>query len=123
MAIHRLRASQPYLNIILQANERIGEAVALIDTGASMTAVHPRLVEQLQPTRIGNELVGRVNAAPVMQPTYFLTIRLGLDTQQFAVEVVSSIPASPCDLLIGRDVLSRWILFWDGAVDQLLISY
>ena len=40
MAIHRLPASQPYLPVVLFAHDGITEAVALIDTGASITAIH-----------------------------------------------------------------------------------
>jgi hypothetical protein len=123
MAIHRLAASRPYLPVVLFANDRVADAVALIDTGASITAVHPEIIGQLRPLKIGAVDVGRVGEAPQWAPTYYFTVRLGSESGGFGVEVVAAVPASPCEVLIGRDLLGRWVLSWDGTGDRLLISY
>ena len=123
MAIHRLSASQPYLPVVLFANNRMADAVALIDTGASITAIHTDIIKRLEPLRIGAVEVSRVGMASRWEPTYYFTIRFGPESLGFGVEVVAAVPASPCDVLIGRDLLARWVLSWDGMGDQLLISY
>ncbi len=123
MAIHRLLASQPFLPVFLVSNGIVIEAVGLIDTGASMTAVHPDTIELIQAGKIGEELVSRVGMPSRWLPTYYFNLKLGADEQEFGVEAVATEPASRYQLLIGRDLLSRWVLSWDGVGDQLLISY
>ncbi len=78
MAIHRLTASSPLIHISLQSAEHSSAAIALIDTGASITAIHPELIRILNPQTID---------------------------------------------IIGRDLMSRWLMSWDGPADQLTISY
>jgi hypothetical protein len=102
----------------------MADPVALIDTGASITAVHPELIHSLKPQEIGVADMGRVEQERRLVPTYYFTIRFddpGSGT--FGVEVVAARPASPCQVLIGRALLCRWVLSWDGIGDQLLISY
>ena len=123
MAIHRLSTSRPCLPVILQANERAADAIALIDTGASITAIHPDIIGRLGPLKIGAVDVARVGESPRWVSTYYFSIRLGADPGGFGVEVVAAVPASPCEVQIGRDLLGRWILSWDGAGDQFLIAY
>jgi len=128
MAIHRLSASQPYLPVLLIVEKKMVEAVALIDTGAFMTAIRPDLIARIGAQQIGFELFSQVGAAPRLESTHYFNHRLGLGSQdfasqEFAVEALSVSPASPCDVLIGRDLLSRWVLAWDGPGDRLLISY
>ena len=123
MAVHRLSASQPSLTVSLIANGAMAETVALIDTGADMTAIRPDLVASMGAVHIGFELISQVGTAPRRVPTYYFTIRLGPDSQEFVVEALAVAPASSCDVLIGRDLLSRWVLSWDGPADRLLISY
>jgi hypothetical protein len=122
MAIHRLQASQPYLPVILIGNQSLAEAIGLIDTGASITAVHPDIIKRIDPLKIGAVEVSRVGKATRWEPTYYCKMGLGL-ALEFGLEVIAAVPASPCDVLIGRDLLARWVLSWDGMGDQLLISY
>jgi hypothetical protein len=105
MAIHRLSASHPILPLFLFANEKMAEAVALIDTGAFMTAIRPDLIARMGALHIGFELFSQVGTAPRREPTYYFTLRLGPDSQEFAVEALAVSPASSCDVLIGRDLL------------------
>jgi predicted aspartyl protease len=107
MAVHRLSASRPYLPALLSANGATIEVVALIDTGAVMTAIRPDLIEEIGASQIGFESFSGVGTASGRAPTYLFTIRLGPDSQEFAVEALAVSPASPCDVLIGRDLLSR----------------
>jgi hypothetical protein len=107
----------------LFANGASVEVVAMIDTGASVTAVRPDLVERMRAIDLGYLPFTQVGMPPRRMPTYYFTIRLGSDSQEFAVEALAVAPASKCDVLIGRDLLSRWVLNWDGPADRLVISY
>jgi predicted aspartyl protease len=123
MAVHRLSASRPFIPAFLFTNEATAEVVALIDTGASMTAIRPDLIERMGAIKIGSELFTQVGTTPRRVPTYYFTLRLGPDSHEFAIKALAVAPASSCDVLIGRDLLSRWVLAWDGPADRLLISY
>jgi hypothetical protein len=62
-------------------------------------------------------------AGPSWEPTYYFTIRLESESQGFGIEAVAAVPASPSQVLIGRDLLSRWMMSWDGPNNRLVISY
>jgi hypothetical protein len=58
-----------------------------------------------------------------MAPTYYLVMTLENGPTAIGIEVVAAVPASPCQMLIGRDLMSRCLMSWDGDSDRLLISY
>jgi predicted aspartyl protease len=98
--------------------------VALIDTGASMTAIHPAIVAELESQPIGMTDIRRADGSTEWVPTYYFSMTiLRRDGVAFAVEAVAATPASPCDVLIGRDLLSRWLMVYDGPTNSLIISY
>ncbi len=41
---------------------------------------------------------------------------------EIGIEVVAAIPSSACQILIGRDIISRWIVTLDGPEDRLVIA-
>jgi predicted aspartyl protease len=123
MAIHRLSASSPYVQVILRAGGRHVECIALIDTGASITAVHPDVIKELEPQVIGVADFVQVGGSQQWVPTYFLAIFLDGHPDPVGVEVVAANPSSTCQVLIGRDLLSRWIISYDGPYDRMIISY
>jgi predicted aspartyl protease len=125
MTIIRLPASQPYVPVTLSSWEGIKDCVALIDTGASMTAVHPAIVAELEAQVIGEVDIRRPDGATEWLPTYYFSLAMfsGIDrAEAVPVEVVAATPASRCDVLIGRDLLGRWLTVYDGPGDRLLIS-
>lgn len=54
MPIHRLTASAPYVSILLTVGQNSGNYIALLDTGASMSAVDPDVVRALRPSKVGS---------------------------------------------------------------------
>jgi hypothetical protein len=123
MAIHRLSAFSPYMHVLLMSGGRSDSYVALIDTGASMTAVHPNIITVLNPRVIGVAAFSQVGRPQEWVPTYDFQMCLNGDPTKFGVEVIAAIPASPCQVLIGRDLMRRWLMVYDGPTDSLIISY
>ena len=123
MPIHRLTASAPYLWVGISGSGREVDAIALVDTGASMTSVHPDIIRELNAPVIGAVDVSRVGLRPEPTRTYYLKIRFDADTASIGVEVVAAVPSSPCQVLIARDLMSRWVMTVDGPGDRLLIAY
>ena len=123
MAVHRLSASAPYVPVTLRNNGQERDCVALIDTGATMTAVSPEMIKALKPTVIGSIEVAGVGQLFGEASTDFLSIMIDRARPWVGVEVVAVAPSSPCQVLIGRDLMSRWIMAWDGPGDRLVISY
>jgi hypothetical protein len=65
----------------------------------------------------------QVGRRPEPSYTYYLEMRFDTDSPLIGVEVVAAVPSSPCQILIGRDLMSRWIMTVDGPGDRLLIAY
>jgi hypothetical protein len=127
MPIHVLSAFSPYVHVEIRTSTASTLAIALFDTGASITAFHPKFIETMEPQQVGAIDTKVVEGRMEVENTYFFQIWLepGMQVQArgFGVEVVSREPASPCDILIGRDLMSRWMIALDGPGDRLIISY
>ena len=126
MAIHRNSASLPYVNVWLHSNGQGGNYVALIDTGASMSALHPDLIDAFDPQIIGTCDVKQVSEDGSIEtresPTYYLSMLFRDDPNPMGIEVCAATPASNCDMLMGRDFLGKWLIAWDGPENQIVIS-
>jgi predicted aspartyl protease len=104
----------------------------LIDTGASISAVEPSIL-----TALGLSATGEVEiytpstgGVPVKTPTY--DVRLAILSGRpgdlhFISETVqitaSTLSVQGIQALIGRDVLSRCTLFYNGADSFFTLSY
>lgn len=97
---------------------------ALIDTGASITVINPQVAQtcKLRLTGFANLLAagsaGRYpeHAAAIVFPDSDLK---GFD----AIKVVACpIVRQPYSCLIGRDILSRWVLTYDGRKGKMTIK-
>lgn len=91
---------------------------ALIDTGADVTAISPAAVARVGFRRFGSIFVNRVGG-PVPARLFAARLKIGpLQTTSepwMDLDVVEAPLASPgVDILIGRDVLSRASLLYDG---------
>lgn len=97
--------------------------LAIIDTGATMTAVHERALTSLALQPINTIGMGTANG-PVTQNVYaarifFPTLGWNLELQQvvganLAGQVIPIQPPQPMICLIGRNTLRDWILIWNG---------
>jgi len=92
--------------------------VALIDTGADMTAISPDMVATLKPLLIGIQPIKRADGSIATANTYEVRVRFGGtggEGRSYSVEAVEARPATPgVDMLIGVDLLLRLRMLWDG---------
>ncbi len=97
---------------------------ALIDTGATMTAVDASVVTALGVNPVGVVPVGTAGG-PTSQPVY--PIRLQIQGVGLGINFsrVTGAPLKSMNLvaLLGRDVLARMILIYDGPSSEYTLSY
>jgi hypothetical protein len=97
----------------------------LIDTGASITVISPKVVAAVQPQRVGDTTLGRAGAAPVAG--HIFDVRLKFDShlapgRWFDLEAVETAPATPgVDVLIGQDLLLKLTMLFNGPLGKLVL--
>lgn len=104
---------------------------ALIDTGASHTCVDPMVFAALglQPTGSTPMLTPSTGATPVDADTYDVGILIPNGTQQGLI--IPNMPVSASELfqaqgfhaLLGRDILERCVLTYNGAMALFTLAY
>lgn len=104
---------------------------ALIDTGASSTCIDPSVMIalDLQPTGTVPMLTPSTGSIPVDAETYDVSLMIPAGTQ--TPLLVQNMPVSACVLfhgqgiyaLLGRDVLSRCLLTYNGDINVFTIAY
>lgn len=104
---------------------RFTETDALIDTGAQRTVLAPEAIQRVGLSKI-NEADLRVVGGVVRAGVYVASLQFPYCNGFGAIEVIE---VSCCELphplyrcLLGRDVLSRWILNYDGPAGTWQIS-
>ena len=105
--------------------------VAIIDTGATFTAVHEPLLQALGLHPIGVVNTGTANG-PVQQNTYAARVVLpvegitgdihSLTGVNLANQIVPLNPPQPLIALLGRDFLQRMVLIWNGPAGMWTLS-
>jgi hypothetical protein len=99
----------------------------LIDTGAVGTAISRSVYQALQPAIVGTTSYRRPGVAPVSAATY--AVRLNFEghltgNPWFDLEVLVADPATPgVDVLVGMDVLSQLVLFYEGVNGTMILAY
>jgi hypothetical protein len=99
----------------------------LIDTGATRTAISKAVYQVLRPAAPGRSTYRRPGLAQVVVPTY--TVRLNFEgylsrNPWFDLRVLVVDPATPeVDVLVGMDVLSQLVLFYEGANGTMVLAY
>jgi hypothetical protein len=100
---------------------------ALIDTGASRSAISPRVVADVQPQRIADAALRRPGTA--IDATHIYDIRLKLEShlspgRWFDLAAVESAPATPgVDVLVGQDLLLQLTFLYNGPLGKLVLMY
>jgi hypothetical protein len=99
-------------------------SAALLDTGASSTAISPRVVREVRPQLTGAAPLGRVGATSTVD-VYDIGVKFvhhlqpGIWYELPAVEVA---PANPgIDVLIGRDLLKHVTMLYDGTNGKVVL--
>ena len=99
----------------------------LIDTGAMRTAISRGVYQALQPAIIGTTSYRRPGVPAVFVATY--AVRLNFEghlsgNPWFELEVLVTDPATPgVDVLVGMDVLSQLVLFYEGVNGTMVLAY
>ena len=98
--------------------------MALIDTGATMSAVDASVVAALGVNPVGVVPVGTAGG-PAAQPVY--PIRLQLQGVGLVLDFsrVTGAPLKSMNLvaLLGRDVLARMVLIYDGPSSEYTLTF
>jgi predicted aspartyl protease len=127
------------LGALIQVGVRVGVAfsnagfggtprtcTALLDTGASSTAISPTIVRQVQPQIVGTTPIKGVGASSLAH-TYEIQIKFEHHLQPgtwYNLEAVEAVPATPgVDILIGRDLLKNIAMFYDGPSEKLTLMF
>ena len=128
------------LGCLLQVGLRVGASyarvgkggppsswIALVDTGATRTAISPAVARDLGPQSGDVTLIRRPTAGPSRSLTYDVELKFDGHLaigRWFALEAVHSQPATPgVDVLIGMDLLSQLHLYLSGPGGKLVLSY
>lgn len=98
--------------------------MALIDTGATSSVVDASLVRSLGVNPIGMANVGTAGG-PATQPVYPLRITLQGVNLTINFSQVTGAPLNAMGLvaLLGRDLLARMILLYDGPSSEFTLAY
>jgi predicted aspartyl protease len=88
---------------------------ALIDTGASHTSVHPMILEHLGAVQWGEAWSSVPGVDRSTRGIYDVRLSVGSVRPGFEVQVVNVEPAThTVAVLIGRDILKKGTLLFDG---------
>jgi len=104
------------------------QILAHFDTGASITSIDIELAKQLNLIPTGQSPSN--TAAGLRQATNFVidlsfpgtNLHPFRNLQISSCELTNPIIPPPFKMLIGRDVMSRWNIIWDGPTSSVIVS-
>jgi len=126
--------SEPKFKALTSAKQPIPPPVivkALVDTGASHSAVDPTILKglQLTPRRIAKTITPSTGATPHKCYTYDVSIHVPMGTatslfSKMAWEVSGlDLKHQGFDMLLGRDILTSGILVYDGKARTFALAF
>jgi predicted aspartyl protease len=98
---------------------------ALIDTGASLTIINPQIAATCKLKQTGHQKINAVGGEAGEYPEYAAAIRFpeselpGLGTARVVACPIIRQPFFSC--LIGRDILQKWLLIYNGRSGEVEI--
>ena len=98
--------------------------LALIDTGASLTVINPELVQSCRLSQTGFTKISSAGNVGDY-PTYAARIEFpGQDLRGFDIIPVvgCKLPQQSISCLIGRDILRRWTLTYNGRTGEVTVA-
>ena len=133
----RLRESGPTCQVVIKPSEPVIErlktehkeipsitVLALIDTGASTTAVSHRVVRKLKLVPRGTVQVYTSHKKPETRNEFDLSLAFDARTCLTIVKVLdASLQSHDIDCLIGRDVLEHGVLTYHGPKKQVVLKF
>ena len=100
------------------------KVLALIDTGASSTAISRRVVEKLNLIARGTAKVYTSHKEPEIRNEYDIALEFDTDAYLPLLRVLgANLQNHSIDCLIGRDILHHGKLIYNGAKNQIKLSF
>jgi predicted aspartyl protease len=96
----------------------------LIDTGASITVINPKVAESRQLRQTGFTILSAAGSQ-AKYPEYVASMSFpgsGLRGFDLIRVVACQLPSQPIACLLGRDILRRWLLTYNGKSATVSIS-
>ena len=133
----RLRQNGPTCQVVIKPSEPIIEklklekkdipritVMALIDTGASTTAVSHRVVKKLKLVPRGTVQVYTSHKKPEIRNEFDISLEFNTDTYLTILKVLdASLQDHSIDCLIGRDVLAHGVFTYNGPKKQVVLKF
>lgn len=133
----RLRESGPACQVVIQPSEPVIEklkaenkriprvsVLALIDTGASTTAVSHKVVKKLKLVPRGTARVYTSHKKPETRNEFDISLSFDARTCLTIVKVLdATLQSHDIDCLIGRDVLEHGVLTYNGPKKQVKLAF
>jgi predicted aspartyl protease len=100
--------------------------VGIIDTGSSITVINPQVAATCGLRQTGTTRVAAVGAQPVSQPEFAASIKfpdhplVGFETLRVVACALPAQEGVAC--LLGRDILERWRLSYDGRTGEVTVD-
>ena len=121
----------------IEARQAIGERspppvgiVAMVDTGASRSFVQRSVIEQLGVEPVGEDLVYTASSGPEPEllgvyavQMFFPGMTGGVLDPDLRVIGSDGMVGLGVQALIGRDLLGRCLLFWNGPESQFTLAF
>jgi len=123
----RIGVSEPAVNLLRQQSQPVPnpvEITALIDTGASGTAVKPEVIRQLQLTPRGVTNIATPSSAAHPCNVYDVSLTFANGVIVPVITVIEvPLEGQVIQGLIGRDVLAHGILIYSGYTNTFSLSF
>jgi predicted aspartyl protease len=99
----------------------------LIDTGATGTAISNAMFRSLQPIQSGTTPFNRPDGTQVVVHSYAVRLKFEghlAPNPWFDLDAVVADPATPgIHILVGMDVISQLVLFYEGVNGTMILTY
>ena len=123
----RIGVSEPAANLLRQESKPVPnpvEVTALIDTGASGTAIKPEVIRQLQLTPRGVTNIATPSSAAHPCNVYDVSLTFANGVVVPVITVIEvPLEGQVIQGLIGRDVLAHGILIYSGYTNTFSLSF
>ena len=121
-----IKPSEPVIEKLKSENKRIPSitVLALLDTGASTTAVSHQVVKKLKLVPRGTVQVYTSHKKPETRNEFDISLSFDARTCLTIVKVIdASLQNHDIDCLIGRDVLEHGVLTYNGPKKRVILKF